>query len=145
MNAFPHVYTTTAQGASENFLDLSSEGLPSMLVSPPPQFGGPEGYWNPEAFFSAAISTCYILTFRSITRIMKLYWININVDVDAYLDKKDSKLSFDKVEIFVTLTLPEGQESAPALKALEKAKENCLITNSINSQIVLNLKIEHQG
>jgi len=145
MSDFPHIYTTTAQGTNDQILKLSLEGLPSLEVSPPPQFGGPEGYWNPEAFFSAAISTCYILTFKSISRIMKLTWNKINVDVDAYLDKTGSKLSFTKVDIFVSLVLPAGQDPASAMKALEKAKENCLITVSINSQIELHLKVENEA
>lgn len=145
MSAFPHVYTTTAQGTSTDFLNLTSEGLPSIQVSPPPQFGGPEGYWNPEAFFSAAISTCFILTFRAVSRMMKINWSHINVDVDAQLDKKDSKLAFYVVDIFVTLTVAKDQDVEAATNALKKSEESCLITNSISSQIELHVKVVHDS
>jgi len=144
MSDFPHVYTTTVQGTNDVLLDLSSGNLPPLKVSPPKEFGGPEGYWNPEAFFSASISTCFILTFKAIARGKKLPWDKINVDVDAYLDKTINKLSFNRIEIFVTLTIPKSEEEKQEsyLKALHQAEESCLITNSINAAIELHPKIE---
>jgi organic hydroperoxide reductase OsmC/OhrA len=142
MADFPHVYTTNAMGTHDPILKLSSEKLPEMQVSPPVEFGGPEGYWNPEAFFSASISTCFILTFKSIARAMRLEWNDINVDVDAYLDKKEGQLSFTKVDIFVTLKIPQGKEVENYQKALVKAEGSCLITNSIKSEIKLHPVIQ---
>lgn len=137
MADFPHIYTTSAQGTSDQILSLQSNNLPDLKVAPPSQFGGPDGYWNPEAFFSAAVSTCFILTFKSVSRAMKLAWTDINVDADAYLSKEGSKLSFTKVDIFVTLTVPAGSDKEAYLKALKKAEESCLITNSITAEIHL--------
>lgn len=144
MSDFPHIYTTNAQGTNEVTLKLSAEQLPELLVTPPKEFGGPEGYWNPEAFFSAAISTCFILTFKSIARSKKLSWNKINVDADAYLDKADGKLSFNKVDLFVTLEIPSSEKGNEEtfLKTLEMAEGNCLITNSIKARIALFPKIQ---
>lgn len=137
MSDFPHVYTTTSTATNEVVLKVQSESLPDLDVTPPVEFGGPEGHWNPEAFFSAAISSCFILTFKSISRAKKLPWEKIVVDADAYLDKTGTKLSFTKVDIFVTLTIPGGADKAAYLEALEKAEASCLITNSINAKISL--------
>lgn len=142
MSDFPHIYTTTAQGTTQTVLHLKSENLPDLEVAPPTQFGGPEGYWNPEAFFSAAVSSCFILTYKSIARMMKLEWLEIQVDADAYLDKQDSKMSFTKVDVFVTLRVTAGTSTHPYLKALKKAEENCLITNSITAAIHLHPVIQ---
>jgi organic hydroperoxide reductase OsmC/OhrA len=142
MSNFPHIYTTTTQGNTETVLHLKSESLPDLQVSPPTQFGGPEGYWSPETFFSAAVSSCFVLTYKSYARAMKLEWIEIKVDADAYLDKQDSKMSFTKVDIFVSLIIPSGANSDPYLKALKKAEENCLITNSIKSVVHLHPVIQ---
>lgn len=144
MADFPHIYTTNVRGNNDIILNLSAEKLPELQVSPPTEFGGPEGYWNPEAFFSASISTCFILTFKAIARGKKLNWNTINVDADAYLDKTESKLSFNRVEIFATLTVPSSEtgKEESYLKALQRAEETCLITNSINASIELHSKIE---
>ena len=80
MKEFPHVYTTNAQGNNDVILSLSAEKLPSFKVSPPEEFGGPEGYWSPETFFSASVSTCFILTFKAIAKAKKLNWDSINVE-----------------------------------------------------------------
>lgn len=143
MVEFPHIYTTNVQGTNDPILKLTSNNLPELQVSSPSTFGGPDGYWNPEAFFSAAVSTCFILTFKSVARAMKLEWTDINVDADAYLDKQDSKLSFNKIEIFVTLRVPAGQSHENYLKALMKAESNCLITNSIKSKVQLHPVVQN--
>jgi len=136
MNEFPHVYTSSAAGvATGPVLKLTSPELPEISVSAPVQFGGPSGFWNPEAFFSAAVSSCFILTFNAVARAMKLEWVELDVDVKAYLDKVDGKLSFTKVEIFPHLRVPAGVEQENYLKALHKAEQTCLITNSINAKI----------
>lgn len=144
MADFPHVYTTNAKGSSEVLLDLTAENLPQIPVSPPKEFGGPEGYWSPEAFFSAAISTCFILTFKAISRGKKLNWKTVNVDADAYLDKIENVLSFTRVDIFVTLTIPASEvgNEEVYLKALHRAEETCLITKSIKATLQLHPKIE---
>lgn len=142
MADFPHIYTTNAHGTNDPILKLTSENLPELQISPPTNFGGPEGYWNPEAFFSAAVSTCFILTFKSVARAMKLQWTDINVDADAYLDKQDSKLSFSKIDIFVTLIVPAGQSHDNYHKALVKAESSCLITNSIKAEVKLHPVIQ---
>lgn len=141
MGQFPHVYTTNVKGTNEVILHLSSDKLPEIEVSPPPEFGGPEGFWNPEALFSATVSTCFILTFKAVSRAMKLNWIEINVDADAFLDKIDSQLSFTRVDIFVTLKISESGNEQAYLKAMEKAEESCLITNSIKAKVNLNPQI----
>lgn len=142
MSTFPHIYHTNARGTKESHLKLTSESLPSLEVTPPVQFGGPEGYWNPEAFFSASVSTCFILTFRAISRAMKLDWKTLDVNVKAYLDKQDGKLSFTKVEIFPQLEICCEKDVDPFLKALKKSEESCLITNSIKAEVVLYPKIK---
>lgn len=73
---------------------------------------------------------------------MKLEWSEIKVDADAYLDKRDSKLSFTKVDIFVTLQVPAGTSSDSYLKALKKAEESCLITKSITAVVHLHPVIQ---
>lgn len=141
MKDFPHIYTSTAKGTDDVKLKLDVEKLPSLEVTPPEEFGGPAGFWNPEAFFSASVSTCFILTFKSITRAMKLPWQEITVDADAYLDKTGGKLSFTKVDIFVTLKIDDPSLEEKFMGALKKAEENCLITNSIKSETCLQARI----
>jgi organic hydroperoxide reductase OsmC/OhrA len=147
MANFPHIYTTSAQGSNDVILSLTAEKLPELAVTPPIEFGGPEGHWNPEALFSASISTCFILTFKAIAKSKKLTWSKVNVDADAYLDKNGHQLSFNRVEIFVTLTIPlsEAGKEEHYLDALKKAEETCLITNSISASIQLYPKIEFKA
>lgn len=142
MSNFPHGYKTTATGKNQDTLTLRSNNLPDIEVTPPIQFNGTDNNWNPEALFSGAISTCFILTFRAITRAMNLEWDNLTVDVTAILNKTKTGLAFTEVEIFPHLVIGNPCDHDIYLKALVRAKESCLITNSINSNIKLHPTIE---
>lgn len=143
MATFPHVYTTNAKGNSEEtVLKLSSEKLPTLDISSPPEFNGPEGYWSPETFFSGAIASCFILTFKAVARGMKITWKDLNVDVDASLDKVEGKLFFNRVDIFVTLTVSDKDiPEETYVKALTKAETACLVSQSIKAEVHLHPKI----
>lgn len=144
MTNFPHVYTTQVQGTNDVTLKLSAEKLPDISITPPKEFGGPEDHWSPETLFSASISTCFVLTFKAIARGKKLEWKDIMVEVDAYLDKVENTLSFTKAELFVTLYIPASEVGKEDiyLKALQRAEETCLITNSIKASVHLQAKVE---
>lgn len=137
MTAFPHIYITNASASKESSIVLTSDNLSSIEVTAPPQFGGPDGFWNPEAFFCASVSTCFVLTFRAIARGMKLDWSNLQVEVRSYLDKQEGRLFFTKLEIFAQLEAVGENDIDPFLKALKKAEESCLITNSVNAEKIL--------
>ena len=48
--------TATWSGATE--CELSIKGKKIVTVSPPPSFGGKEGYCVPEDIFAAALASC---------------------------------------------------------------------------------------
>jgi hypothetical protein len=52
---------------------------------------------------------------------MKLEWIEIKVDANAYLDKQDSKMSLTKVDIVVSLIIPFGANFDPYQKLKKTA------------------------
>jgi len=142
MSQFPHHYLTKSNSSHEGHLNVSNGTQTTIECAPPPQFGGPEDQWSPEDFFSAAISSCFILTFKNVTRIKKLKWSSIGVEVDAQLDKTSEGLKFNKVIIRPTLELCCKDNVDPYLEALHKAEKQCLVTNSITAETILEPKIK---
>lgn len=142
MQGLPHNYRVSASGSSQGEVMVTSDGLPSISTTPPPQFGGPEGHWSPETLMMAAVANCYVLSFRAVARASKLEWKDLSCDVDGLLDKADGGNSFTKLVIRPYLTLEDEDQRQRAERCLEKAGSICLITNSMKSEKIVESQIE---
>ncbi len=135
-------YTTVSFGVPDDLnLKTSGEGKEDLHLAPPPEFNGIEGVWTPEDLFSASISSCYILTFKAFASYKKVEWLNIEVKVDAELEKTPEGFKFTKVDIYPFLTICCQDNVDPYLKLLEKSKGACLVTNSMNCEFEVHPKI----
>lgn len=141
MDQYPHHYAVSASARTEGWIDLESDGLPSIESAPPAQFGGPGDRWSPETLLVAAVADCFILTFRAIARASKLEWQSLHCSVDGILDRVDKQSCFTAFALRVELTVPSGTDEQRALHLLEKAEQGCLITNSLKSEISLDASI----
>src|SRR5674476_1277990 len=57
-NKRKEIFNGTAQWKGEKECELSIKGKKLVTVSPPPSFGGKEGYCVPEDIFAAALASC---------------------------------------------------------------------------------------
>ena len=131
MQDFPHHYKVSARTEGTANVMLSSDGLPDLETAGPPEFDGPGDVWSPETMLAGTIANCFILTFRAIARHSKFDWLSINCDVDAVLERIDKVTQFTEFHVRAELTVPAGSDQAKAQRLLEKAKNGCLITNSM--------------
>lgn len=131
MQDFPHHYRTKASARHEGHVELTSPGLDAIESAGPTEFGGPGDLWSPETLLSAAISDCFILSFRAVARAAKFEWLGITCEVDAVLDRVDKVARFTDFHQTVVLEVRAGADEAKAMKLLEKAEHVCLITNSL--------------
>lgn len=141
MDAFPHKYQVAANGKSTGTITLTAEGLEKIDSAAPAQFDGPGDQWSPEDLLVASVADCFILTFRAIAKFSKLEWTALECNVTGILDKVERTTCFTAFEINAKLQVPEGTDIDKAHKLLEKSEENCLVTNSLNSEISLNVEV----
>ncbi len=134
MQGFPHIYQVTAHSVTDQPVVLSAAGLPDLATNPPPEFGGPEGYWSPETLLAASVADCFILTFRAISRASKLDWTSIDCDVEGTLDRVDGVTRFTRFDIRARLQVPAGVDADKADKILHKSEAVCLITASLATE-----------
>lgn len=134
---FPHHYRVSAWAEGESLVPMRSPGLPDVDTAPPAEFGGPGDHWSPETLFVASVSTCLILTFRSVARASKVEWIDIDVDTEGILDRVDHVNRFTEFTLKVKLTVPPSQDHEKAAHAVEKSEQICLVTNSISAEFKL--------
>ncbi|MBX3702846.1 MAG: OsmC family protein [Steroidobacteraceae bacterium] len=133
MHPFPHRYQVSIRATPDAPLALGGEGLPPLESLPPPQFGGPGGYWSPETMLIAAAGDCVLLTFRAIARASKFEWREATADVEGLLERFEGNSRFTQIRTRVRLVVPAGTDANRARLLLEKAEKGCLISNSLTA------------
>jgi organic hydroperoxide reductase OsmC/OhrA len=141
MQDYPHTYTVTSLAESTGEVALSSPGLQNIATAPPAEFGGPGDLWSPETLFAGAVSDCYILSFRAVTSFKKFAWVSLECKTDAILDKDERLPKFTELHLQATLTLAKGSDLELAEKLLMRAKDICLVTNSMTAEKTLKINI----
>lgn len=112
-------------------------------VATPPQFPkGIPGIWSPEHLFTAAVTSCFMTTFLSIAENSKLAFHSFTCESKGKLDKIDGKFLMTEVLITPVLTITDEKDRDRAMRILTKTEANCLITNSINSKVIMNPVID---
>lgn len=131
MHPLAHRYSVSARCTDQGLVPVRSEGLPELQTSAPPEFDGPPGHWSPETLLSAAVADCFALTFRAVARASRLAWRDLEVDVQATLDRTDGVTRFTHFEIRAALEVEDAASQALAEASLAKSKRACLVTQSL--------------
>lgn len=142
MHAYPHHYQASAAADTQSTVTLTGAGLPDLTTTPPPEFGGPEGYWSPETLLTASVADCFILTFRAIAAASRLDWTHLECDVKGTLDRVDRVTRFTRFDLVARLAVPAGTDPEKAEKLLHKSEAMCLITASLNTENHLDATVE---
>jgi peroxiredoxin-like protein len=141
MKDFPHHYIVTAAGTANEDVELTAEQLPRLASASPAEFGGPGNRWSPETLLVGAVADCFVLTFRAVAAASKLTWTSLTCRVSGTLDRTERAAQFTNFEIHPHLEVAAGIDLDRAQRALEKAEQNCLISNSLKGAIQLKAEI----
>jgi peroxiredoxin-like protein len=137
MQPLPHRYVVTAVPDPAHDVHLTTPGVLPLATAAPLEFDGPGGSWSPETLLVGAAADCYAITFRGVARASRLTWTGMTCEVAGTLDRVDGVMRFSRLDVHARLTVPEGTSEALACRVLEKAKRNCLITNSLTADVHL--------
>lgn len=133
MHPFPHRYRVRIGIAPEGEVTLDSEGLERIRSMPPPEWGGPGGYWSPETLVLAALGDCTMMTFRAIAKASRLEWREITAEVEGKLDRVEGNSRFTEITLRARIVLPAGGDAAKARQLLDKAEKGCPVSNSLTA------------
>jgi organic hydroperoxide reductase OsmC/OhrA len=134
MHPFPHRYRVSIGAKPEGELSLDSEGLERIRSLPPPEWGGPGGYWSPETLLLAAVGDCMMMTFRAIAKGSRFEWRELTADVEGVLERVGGNSRFTKITTRVRIVVPAGTDGARAQALLEKAEKGCPVSNSLSAE-----------
>jgi peroxiredoxin-like protein len=127
--------------SDRSFVELE-HGAPRVVhFSAPPEFGGEAGLWTPEHFLLAAVSSCFIATFKAVAQASKLDFQGIEVAADGLLERESGGFRFTKITLHPVLILYREESHEFGLRLLEKAERLCLVSRSLSSKIELEPKI----
>lgn len=138
-------YETKFDWESEKEGELKGPGLPSLTVGAPSEFKGRGGQWTPEHLFVAAVNSCFTLTLLAIAENSQLPLISFSSAAKGKLEKVgDAGYQITEIVIKPTIVIASAHDLARTARILERAKENCLVTNSIKAPVTLQPEIFHR-
>ncbi len=141
MQKFPHHYIAQAIGQPSGAITTDSGELEKLQIAAPKEFDGPGDKWSPEELLIASVADCLILTFRAIANASGLEWKNLTCEAKGTLDRIDKITKFTEIHVKASLQINSPSDEEKALRLLEKAEKNCLITNSLAADIHLDATV----
>jgi len=141
MRAFPHRYVISAAAEPDDEVALEGQRLPRLGSLPPAEFDGPGDRWSPETLLVAAVADCFVLTFRGIAKAGRLPWLSITCEAAGTLDRVDHVTRFTKIDLQVSLDVPDAVSEEQARRIVARAEQTCLIRNSLNASCDVSVQI----
>jgi peroxiredoxin-like protein len=140
-----YVYQTEIEWQVEKHGQVQSAGLAPITTGAPPEFKGRAGDWSPEHLLVASLNSCYMLTFLAIAEFSKIAIVSFSASAKGKLEKAEGG-TYQITEIVVKprVVIASANDLARMPRILEKAKENCFISNSIKSKIAIEPEVFHQ-
>ncbi len=121
---------------------LTEQNFPNIKITTPPEFSsGEQNTWTPEHLFVASVNVCLMTTFLAIAKNSKLNFNSYSSEANGKLEKIDNKFMFTEIELYPEITVDLEKDIERTERILNKAKEHCLVSNSIKSNVIVMPKI----
>ncbi len=134
----------TATWKSGTECDLTVKGKTIATVSPPPSFGGKEGYCVPEDIFAAALASCINTLYLLIAKNSQLGLRSLETKATVKMDIEGmEKLIFTNVHfnMMVGLESDNERERKKAHKVYEIAQKICPIRQSWGEGVPISFEL----
>jgi organic hydroperoxide reductase OsmC/OhrA len=137
----------TASWKSGTESDLAIKGKRFITVSPPPEFGGKQGYCVPEEVFAASLASCMNTIFLLIAGNSKLGLKKLETKASVKMNAEGlEKLIFTHIHFAITLKLENDDEweRRRAHTIYEKAEKICPLRQSWGEKVKLSFELNFQ-
>ena len=132
-----YLYTTSVRWTGEKKGMMDILGKPSVEVATPPEFKGHEGIWSPEDLFVASVNSCIMTTFLAFAERAGLAFEGYESEAEGLLEFVDGRFLFTKIVVRPRVVLRPGADRQQVEEVLHQAEKNCLVSNSVRTEIVL--------
>lgn len=134
--------TATWKGGTE--CELSIKGKHLVTVSPPPSFGGKEGYCVPEDIFAAALASCINTLFLLIAKNSQLNLKSLDTKANVKMNVEGmEKLIFTNVHFAMNVGLQTDneRERKKANTVYQMAQKICPIRQSWGEDVPITFEL----
>jgi organic hydroperoxide reductase OsmC/OhrA len=134
----------TATWKSGTECDITVKGKHIATVSPPPAFGGKEGYCVPEDIFAAALASCINTLYLLISKNSMLALKNLDTNAIVKMNVEGmEKLIFTNVHFTMNVTLENDneRERKKAEKVYDMAQKICPIRQSWGEAVPISFEL----
>ena len=135
MKPLPHQYDVDLAGSAHGYATLASENLPELTVAPPPEYGGPGDAWSPEHLLLAAVSSCFLFTFRAVATASHVDVDESDTHATGTVDRPGGTTRFTDVLLRVTVTAAAGTDRGAVQRAVDKTTARCLVSSSLSTPV----------
>ena len=137
-----HKFDVSLKWDSETDSGLARAGnrMP-LLFGSPPEFGGTDLTWSPEHLLAASIASCYITTFMSFAKRMKVTVTDFNISCNSEFEKRRNGFEATRFILHPIVELHGNPEQQILDNLFEKTKKYCFISNSVKGEIIVEPKI----
>lgn len=118
------------------------EGACIEVATPPKFHKGIEDVWSPEHLFVAAVSGCLMTTFLAIAENSILDFTSFSCKAKGKLEMVKGKLRMSEILLKPKVVITNELQRNKAMRILKKAKNACLISNSITSKVTMEILIQ---
>jgi len=132
-----YTYRTTVTWSEGKRGVVASPGKPDLQVATPPEFKGHEGIWSPEDLFVASVNVCVMSTFLAFAERAGLAFTGYQSDAEGRVELVEGKLQVTAVMLKPRLTVKAGEDVSKAKELLAKAEANCLVSNSVKTNVTI--------
>ena len=110
-------------------------------VATPVVFGGKGREWSPEHLFLSAISSCFMTTYLAFAKKLDFEIANFECSTIGQVELVEGKYQFTRINIFPKIFISDEALKPKAKQALEKTQKYCLVSNSINAEIIYHSEV----
>ena len=113
----------------------------NLLVATPPKFGEEGKPWTPEHYFLSAISGCFMTTYLAFADKLGFEISNFECNAIGQISMVNGKYKFVKINLYPRVYVASDSLLEKAKSAVEKTLKYCLITNSLNADVLYHSEV----
>ncbi len=144
MKVRPRVYAfeTALKWTGERLGELSLLGKRPLRVACPEEFGGPGGEWTPEHLLVAAVEVCIMTTFLWLLEREGLEVVSYESHARGEAAMSRGEFRFVRIRVSPRVVCSRPDHKSLVLSLLQRAHAECLISRSLEFEVVLSPTLE---
>lgn len=113
----------------------------TLHVATPPKFGGEGKSWSPEHLFLGSISSCFMTTYLAFAKKLGFDISNLECNAIGQIRIVEGKYKFTNIDLYPKVYIAAENLREKAMLALEKTHKFCLVSNSVNVEVIYHSEI----